>query len=68
MEPDKIFIDIKTCGLTLAQVLEEVERLKKEYPDYEIFLDGDAYAVVGRRRIRYGKRKDNDRSVQCVRP
>lgn len=51
MESDKIFIDIKTCGLTLAQVLEEVERLKKEYPDYEIFLDGDAYAVVGRRRI-----------------
>ncbi len=50
MEADKIFIDVRTCELTLSQVLTEVKRLQAEYPDYEIFLDGDAHAIVGRRR------------------
>ena len=50
MEADKIFIDVRTCELTLSQVLTEVKRLLAEYPDYEIFLDGDAHAIVGRRR------------------
>lgn len=52
MEPDKIFIDIKTSELTLAQVLQEIQRIQAENPDYEIFLDGDAHAIAGRRRIR----------------
>ena len=43
MEPDRVFIDIRTCDLTLSQV-------QSEYPDYEIFMDGDTYAIVGRRR------------------
>jgi hypothetical protein len=51
MEPDKVFIDIRTCELTLGQVMAEVERLQREYPDYEIFMDGDVYAIVGRRRV-----------------
>ncbi len=50
MEADKIFIDVRTCELKLSQVLAEVKRLQTEYPDYEIFLDGDAQAIVGRRR------------------
>lgn len=50
MEPDRIFIDIRTCGLTLGQVMREVERLQADYPEYEIFMDGDAFAIVGRRR------------------
>ncbi len=50
MEPDKVFIDIRTSPLTLSQVMVEVSRLQTEYPDYEIFMDGDAYAIVGRRR------------------
>ena len=51
MEPDKVFIDIRTCELTLGQVMAEVERLQREYSDYEIFMDGDVYAIVGRRRV-----------------
>ena len=51
MEPDRIFIDIRTCGLTLSQVMSEIAKLQSEYPDYEIFMDGDAYAIVGRRRM-----------------
>ena len=52
MESDKIFIDIRTSDLTLTQVLDEIKRIQKENPDYEIFLDGDAHAIAGRRRMR----------------
>jgi hypothetical protein len=51
LEQDKIFIDINTSNLTLAEVLKEVERLQSENPGYEIFMDGDAHAIVGRRKI-----------------
>ncbi len=50
MEPDIVFIDIRKSTLTMGQVIEEVARLQKEYPDYEVFMDGDTYAIVGRRR------------------
>jgi hypothetical protein len=52
LESDKIFIDIRTSELTLTQVLEEIKRIQKENPEYEIFLDGDAHAIAGRRRLR----------------
>lgn len=48
--PDKVYIDIRTCGLTLGQMMSEVDRLIREHPDEEIFMDGDAFAIVGRRR------------------
>ncbi len=50
MKPDRVFIDIRTSDLTLSQVMEEIERIKAENPDMEIFMDGDLYAIVGRRR------------------
>jgi len=50
MEPDIVFIDIRKSPLTMGQVIEEVARLQKENPEYEIFMDGDLYAIVGRRR------------------
>ncbi|MCL1811398.1 MAG: hypothetical protein FWG41_04185 [Methanomassiliicoccaceae archaeon] len=52
METDKIFIDIRTSELTLSQVLQEIQRIQDENPDYEIFLDGDSHAIAGRRRLR----------------
>ena len=51
---DHIYIDIRTCELTLSEVMEEVQRLIREYPDQEIFLDGDGYDIRGRPRIRDG--------------
>lgn len=48
MMPDVIYIPIATCDLTLSQVMEEINRLIDEHPDQEIFMDGDAYAIVGR--------------------
>lgn len=50
MEPDRKFIDIRTSDLTLSQMMKEISRLQGEYPEYEIFMDGDEYAIVGRRR------------------
>ena len=51
MIPDSIYIDIRTCDLTLSQVMARIVELQAEHPDQEIFMDGDAYAIVGRTRI-----------------
>ena len=55
MEPDAIYIDIRTCELTLSQVMRRVVELQSEHPDQEIFMDGDAYAIVGRNRCQEGR-------------
>lgn len=55
MIPDVVYIDIRTCDLTLSQVMAEVARLQSEHPEQEIFMDGDAYAIVGRHRVQTQK-------------
>lgn len=45
---DRILIDIRTCELTLAQMMDEIHRLIRENPDDDVFMDGDAYAIVAR--------------------
>lgn len=50
MEQDRILIDLHTCDLTLSQFMGYAEGYKRTMPDFEIFLDGDAYALVARRR------------------
>lgn len=51
MKPDTVYIDIRTCNLTLSQVMGRIAELQVEHPEQEIFMDGDAYAIVGRDRI-----------------
>lgn len=48
---DHIYIDIRTCELTLREVMEVVHRLIAEHPDQEIFMDGDGYDIRGRDRV-----------------
>ena len=48
---DHIYIDIRTCELTWAEVMEEVRRLIREHPDQEIFMDGDGMDIRGRDRV-----------------
>ena len=48
---DHIYIDIRTCELTLSEVMAEVQRLIEEHPDQEIFMDGDGYDIRGRDRV-----------------
>ena len=49
-EPDRIFIDFHKEKLTMMEVMMKVAELQRQYPEYEIFMDGDSYAIVGRRR------------------
>lgn len=50
MIPDAVYIDVRTCGLTMSQMMVRIAELQEEHPDQEILMDGDLYAVVGRRR------------------
>lgn len=51
---DEILIDIKTTDLTLYEVLSRIDQYKQDprYQNYEIFLDGDRYAIVARPKVR----------------
>lgn len=48
---DTVYIDITTSPLTMGQVTEAVKKLQQDHPDEEIFMDGDLYAIVGRKRV-----------------
>ena len=47
---DRILIDIRTCDLTLSEVMRRMARYQSEMPGHEVFMDGDLYAIVARRR------------------
>lgn len=48
---DTILLDIRTCELTLAEVMQQVRQWVAEFPEDEIFMDGDAYAIVRRQVV-----------------
>lgn len=50
MMRDVVMIPIETCGFTLDQMMTCINWMIKEFPDREIFLDGDTYSIMGRRR------------------
>ena len=55
MIPDYKMIDLDTWGgrsFTLSQMMTAIKWMQRTFPDREIFLDGDAYAIVGRVRVR----------------
>lgn len=41
-----MLLDIRTCDLTLGEVLARVDAWAKAMPDKEIYMDGDSYAIV----------------------
>lgn len=45
-----VLIDIRTCDMTLTQVLSEIARYQAAMPDEEVYMDGDQYAIVHRPR------------------
>ncbi len=51
---DEILIDIKSTELTLFEVLARIDQYKQDprYSKYEIFLDGDRYAIVARPKVK----------------
>lgn len=48
MTPSHVYIDVRTCDLTLAGLMEEIGRLQRAHPEEHICMDGELYAVVGR--------------------
>lgn len=51
---EEILIDIKGTELTLFEVLARIDQYKQDprYQNYEIFLDGDRYAIVARPKVK----------------
>ncbi len=47
---DLILMNIRTCELTLSQMMRKIAEWMDEMPEHEIFLDGDRYAIVARPR------------------
>lgn len=47
---DQILITLEDCELTMMALMERIAELKERYPDDEILMDGDTYAIV--RRVR----------------
>ena len=55
MTYDYKMIDFATWGgksFTLDQMKTCIKWMQREFPNREIFLDGDVYAIVGRQRVR----------------
>lgn len=50
MMPDRVFIDIATCDYTKDEMMAAINQLIADHPEYEIYMDGDEYAIVGRLR------------------
>lgn len=45
---DEVLIPLETCELTMEALLDRIAELKAKYPDDEIIMDGDTYAIVRR--------------------
>lgn len=48
---DTVLLDIRTCELTLAEVMQQIRQWKSDMPEAEIFMDGDKYAIVARTEV-----------------
>ena len=51
---DEILIDIRSTEMSMMEVLSRIDQYKQDprYQNYEIFLDGDRYAIVARPKVR----------------
>lgn len=47
---DTIYIDLRATSLPLGEIMSKVQELIAEHPDEEIIMDGDAFAIIGRKK------------------
>ena len=40
----------RNTQLTVKEIMELVEKYKREYPDREVFFDGDEFAICSRKK------------------
>lgn len=43
-------IDIRTCHYTMSQLMALIVQCQDAFPEYDVFVDGQEYAVVARKR------------------
>lgn len=48
---DTVLIDIATCELTFSEVMQQIRQWQAEYPNDEIFMDGDSNSITLRQVI-----------------
>ena len=48
---DTVYIDIRTSDIRMGEITDAVRKLRQEHPDEEVFMDGDLYAIVGRKKV-----------------
>ena len=48
MSVDKILIDVDSDDYSFGQIMCMVDRYQQDYPEMEVFLDGDRRAIMGR--------------------
>ena len=41
-------MDVSDPNLTLSQIMAMMERYREQHPDMEIYVDGDARAIMAR--------------------
>lgn len=42
----EVLVDIRTCELTLSEVMELIRDYQIRNPGKEVWMDGDAYAIL----------------------
>lgn len=47
---DKVLLSVRDSDITVRETEHVMADLQRENPDYEVFLDGDLYAIVARPR------------------
>ncbi len=45
---DTVLMDVSDPNLTLSQIMSMMERYREQHPDMEIYVDGDARAIMAR--------------------
>ncbi len=40
----------RNTSITVKEIMDLMEKYKKEYPDREIFFDGDEFAICSRKK------------------
>ena len=46
----EVLVDIRTCKLTLGEVMKMIGEYQATHPGREVWMDGDAYAIMSRPR------------------
>lgn len=47
---DKVLLSVRDSDITVRETESVIAHYQREFPDCEVFLDGDLYAIVARPR------------------